>query len=155
MTKKSIEGLREQLYEANPQLKPNTNMTDENTADDEQNGLEAKAEDIEAEEPSEEETGLPEDLFEPRPIDEIDVPTRGDPDEWPAIKALAREVDSHGEVHATVEEHGDEELEVRQGTAFFNFADGVLEIKTEVGHANLIVKMDRIVDFHKPHNPWH
>jgi len=70
------------------------------------------------------------------------------------IDTLARDVNRHGEAHVTVEEH-DDELEVRVGTAVFNFHNGLLSIKTEVGYDNLRVRMDKVVSWTKPHNTHH
>jgi len=94
------------------------------------------------------------DLFSRRPLDELSVNTLGDPDEWPVMRALARDVHQHGECHVTVEEH-DDELEVRIGTTVFDFSNGLLSIKTEAGYDNLRVGMDRVVSWYLPHEPWH
>jgi len=95
-----------------------------------------------------------EGMFERRSLDDMSVDVNGNPDEYPLIKSLARDVNRHGEAHVCVEEH-DNELEVRVGTCYFNFETGVLHIKTEVGHGNLKVGMDRVVSWYKPHNAFH
>ena len=94
------------------------------------------------------------DLFSRRPLDELHLNFIGDPDEWPVIEALARDVNRHGEAHVTIEEH-DDELEVRVGTTVFDFDSGLLSIKSEVGYDNLRVSMDKVVSWHKPHNAFH
>lgn len=94
------------------------------------------------------------DLFSRRPLDELHVSFMGDPDDWPVIKRLARDVNEHGECHLTVEEH-DNELEARVGTTVFDFDGGLLSIKTEVGYDNLRVSMSHIVSWHRPHDPFH
>ena len=93
-------------------------------------------------------------MFELPEFDELQVNAVGDPDEWPVIKTLARDVNRHGECHLTVEEH-DDELEVRVGTTVFDFDSGVLSIKTEVGYDNLRVSMSHVVSWHRPHDPFH
>jgi hypothetical protein len=82
------------------------------------------------------------------------VVTHGDSSEWPVVEALLYNVNDHGEVHATVEEH-DKELEIRQGTAYFDFKNGVIRIATERGFNDLVVSMDRIVDWYTPLEAWH
>lgn len=81
------------------------------------------------------------------------VVTHGDSDDWPVIEALIADVNSHGEVHATVEEH-DKELEVRRGTVYFDFKRGVIRIDTASKFDDLVVPMDRIVDWYKPYEAW-
>lgn len=81
------------------------------------------------------------------------VTERGDADDYPVIAELASDVNVHGEVHATVEEH-DTELEIRQGTASFNYEKGIIKITSEAQYGDTVVAMDSIVDWYKPYSTW-
>ena len=87
-------------------------------------------------------------------LEELSIDARGNPDEYPRIKSLARDVSRHGEAHVTVEEH-DDELEVRVGTCYFNFETGLLDIRTPAGHGTLKVSMDSVVSWEQPYEAWH
>lgn len=82
------------------------------------------------------------------------VSEHGDADDYPVIKELVSDVNVHGEVHATVEEH-DKELEIRQGTASFNFEKGIIKLTSEANYGDTTVAMDSIVDWYKPYQIWH
>jgi len=94
------------------------------------------------------------DLLKRPSLDEMSVDVNGDPDEYPLIRSLARDVSRHGECHVCVEEH-DDELEVRQGTTFFDFDRGLLSVRTPSGHGNLKIPMESVISWYLPHEPWH
>ena len=117
-------------------------MTDNNKADENSDSTDTKALDE------------LEDVLKKPSLEELSIDARGDPDDYPRIKSLARDVSRHGEAHVTVEEH-DDELEVRVGTCYFNFETGLLSIRTPAGHGTLKVSMDSVVSWRQPFEPWH
>jgi len=75
-----------------------------------------------------------------------------------AIKRLEEDVQCHGEVHAVIEEPGTgefsgEELEIRLGTAEFDYEAGFVTI--EGGDTLHRVMMDSIIRWYLPVEPTH
>lgn len=66
--------------------------------------------------------------------------------------ALTAAIESHGEVHATVEEY-DRELELRQGTTDIDADAGL--VRLDNGQTTLCVDIERIVSWYKPVGFFH
>jgi hypothetical protein len=94
------------------------------------------------------------DAYDDTPVRQPTVQAFGDESDWPVIQALVDDLKHHGEVHATVEEH-DAELEIRRGTALFDYDAGVIRLHTPTKHSNLVIGMNRIVDWYQPYSVWH
>jgi hypothetical protein len=78
----------------------------------------------------------------------------GDVEKYPRINVLVADVNSHGEVHATFEEH-DREVEIRQGTATINCDKGVIRLTDGNEWGNHVFAIDSLVSWHKPHEVFH
>ena len=68
-------------------------------------------------------------------------------EDYPQIGHMEYDVNQHGEVHATVEEH-DAEVECRAGVTEFNYRDGVIEV--EGRHTTQVFSMDSVVSWYRP-----
>lgn len=72
--------------------------------------------------------------------------------DYPFIERMQYVVEEHGEVHAVLEEHDSfehgDELEVRQGTAEFDY--GTETIAVEGADTTHYVHMDRVVRYYPP-----
>lgn len=87
-----------------------------------------------------------------RALDELQIAGDFDDevaDQHPTIVTLMRDVLDHGEVHATWAD-SDEQIEVRQGTATFDFGGEVIVI--DDGITDHAFAMDQLVSWEKPMN---
>ncbi len=87
-----------------------------------------------------------------RALDELHIGSEFDEevaDQHPTIVTLMRDVLDHGEVHATWAD-SDEQIEVRQGTATFDFDGEVIVI--DDGITDHAFAMDQLVSWEKPMN---
>lgn len=75
------------------------------------------------------------------------VDSKGDPFTYPKAAELAVAVADHGEAHATFEEV-DEEVEVRLGTATFDYEAGLIRVHD--GDDYVPFSMDHLVTWYKP-----
>ena len=71
--------------------------------------------------------------------------------EYPGITSLMRDVLDHGEVHATWAD-SDDQVEVRQGTATFDFDGEVIVI--DDGITEHMFTMGQLVSWEKPMNVY-
>lgn len=71
--------------------------------------------------------------------------------EFPTIATMMRDVLDHGEVHAKWAD-SDDKVEVRQGTATFDFGGEVIVI--EDGITEHAFAMDQLVNWEKPMNVY-
>ena len=73
-------------------------------------------------------------------------------EDYPEIELMEEVVEKHGEVHAITEEHdswdGGDELEVRQGTATFDYDHETLIV--EGSDTTHYVPMDVVVRYYPP-----
>jgi hypothetical protein len=97
-----------------------------------------------------EEVGLPES----HTSDTTGVRVLGDVEKYPRINVLVGDVNSHGEVHATFEEH-DSEVEIRQGTATINCDKGVIRLTDGNEWGNHVFSIDSLVSWYKPYEVFH
>ena len=72
---------------------------------------------------------------------------------YPTISLMEDDVESHGEVHAVVEEM-DAEVEVRQGTAVFDYDHEVITLDGR-SHPIERIGFDRVVSWYLPQEPRH
>ena len=89
-----------------------------------------------------------------RALDELDVEGEFDEtasEEYPTVVSLMRDVLDHGEVHAKWAD-SDDQVEVRQGTATFDFTDEVIVIDDGITEHSFA--MDQIVSWEKPMNVY-
>ncbi|WP_306053446.1 hypothetical protein [Natronococcus wangiae] len=89
-----------------------------------------------------------------RALEELQIEGEFDehtPDEYPTIVTLMRDVLDHGEVHATWAD-SDDKVEVRQGTATFDFDGEVIVI--DDGITEHYFAMDQLVNWEKPVNVY-
>ena len=89
-----------------------------------------------------------------RAIEELDVEgefDEGTHEAYPTVVSLMRDVLDHGEIHARWAD-SDDQVEVRQGTATFNFDDEVIVI--DDGITEHAFAMDQIVSWEKPMNVY-
>ena len=89
-----------------------------------------------------------------RAIEELRVEgefAEGTREAYPTVVSLMRDVLDHGEVHARLAD-SDDQVEVRQGTATFNFDDEVIVI--DDGITEHAFAMDQIVSWEKPMNVY-
>lgn len=75
--------------------------------------------------------------------------SRGD---YPMIDAVVRDINSHGEVHATFEEH-DEEVELRVGTTIVD--NDRKQFIVEGADTQHYFAFDRLVSYYKPRDVYH
>jgi len=74
-------------------------------------------------------------------------------DDYPQIVIMEQDVDRHGEVHAVVEEC-DQEVEIRQGTANFEYMHGVITLDPPSQPLERI-GMGRIISWYLPEDGRH
>lgn len=89
-----------------------------------------------------------------RALDELKIEGEFDEDtaeEHPTVAAMMRDVLDHGEVHARFAD-GEAGVEVRQGTATFDF-DGE-RVKIDDGVTTHSFAMDQVVHWQKPMNVY-
>lgn len=89
-----------------------------------------------------------------RALDELHIDGSFDEevaDEHPTVVSLMRDVLDHGEVHATWAD-ADDKVEVRQGTATFDFTGEVVVIDDGITEHRFA--MDQVVSWEKPMNVY-
>ena len=72
--------------------------------------------------------------------------------EYPVIDAAISDINEHGEVHATFEEH-DEEVELRLGTTTVD--GGREQFIIEGADTEHFFSFDRLVSYYKPRDVYH
>ena len=72
--------------------------------------------------------------------------------EYPVIDAVISDINEHGEVHATFEEH-DEEVELRLGTTTVD--GGRAQFIIEGADTEHFFSFDRLVSYYKPRDVYH
>jgi hypothetical protein len=135
------------IYTAKDCVHCQSTMSDSNNTDDcegEQNDELMDFEEVR------DDIGLPES----HTTDTRGVRVLGDVDKYPRINVLVGDVNSHGEVHATFEEH-DKEVEIRQGTATINCDKGVIRLTDGNEWGNHVFAIDSLVSWYKPHEVFH
>lgn len=80
------------------------------------------------------------------------VSTKGDYNDYSRAASMMVDIQNHGEVHATFEETTGE-VEVRLGTANFNFTAGLIEIWD--GDNYMPFSMDHLISWYKPMEVFH
>lgn len=63
-------------------------------------------------------------------------------------------MDDNGEIHCTVEEFGEEEIELRSGNTEFDFDAGVISVESPDGYTHFF-GMNRLVHFYAPKEVFH
>jgi hypothetical protein len=90
-----------------------------------------------------------------RALDELQIDGEFDEstaEDYPTVTTLMREVLDHGEVHASWAD-SDAPVEVRQGTATFDFEGEVIVV--DDGITTHSFAMDQLVNWEKPMNVYH
>ena len=72
--------------------------------------------------------------------------------DYPLVDAVISDINDHGEVHATFEEH-DEEVELRVGTTIAD--GGRRQFVVEGADTTYYFAFDRLVSYYKPTEVYH